>query len=438
MRISPEDRDILRLAIPALGALAAEPLFVLADSAIVGRLGTDALAGLGAAGAILTTVVGLCVFLAYGTTASVARLIGAGHPRRALTVGVDGCWLAVVLGLVLAMLGWVLAEPLIRALGARGMAASHAVDYLHASLPGLPGMLLVLAATGVLRGQSDARTPLRVAVTGALANIPLNWLLVYPAGFGVAGSGLGTAVVQLAMAAALAHRVTTQARAIGARLTPDLPGIVASARTGAPLLIRTLALRVALLGTTGVAAQLGATGLAAHQVTMAVWSFLALSLDAIAIAAQTLTGLALGAGDAARARSVLRRMVGWGCGFGIVVALALLAVHRLLPGLFSTDPAVQSAISLALVVAAVGQPISGYVFVLDGVLMGAGDGRFLAVASILCLLGYLPALWAVDRFAPASSGIGWLWAAFAIWFLVLRAATLGWRQRQGGWTRVGG
>ena len=144
-RVGP--REVLGLAVPAFLALVAEPLFLMVDAAVVGRLGVVPLAGLGAASSVLLTAAGVFVFLAYGTTASVARLIGAGHPRRALTVGVDGCWLAVVLGLVLAMLGWVLAEPLIRALGARGMAASHAVDYLHASLPGLPGMLLVLAAS---------------------------------------------------------------------------------------------------------------------------------------------------------------------------------------------------------------------------------------------------------------------------------------------------
>lgn len=437
MRLPPADREILRLAIPALGALIAEPLFVLADSAIVGRLGTDSLAGLGAAGAILTTTVGLCVFLAYGTTASVARLIGAGDPRRALQVGVDGCWLAVLLGVVLAVLGWTLSGPMLSALGARGTVADQAQAYLHASLPGLPGMLLVLAATGVLRGQADARTPLRVAVTGALANIPLNWLLVYPADLGVAGSGLGTAVIQLAMGAVLLRAVTTQARAAGATLSPDLAGIVASARTGVPLLIRTAALRVALLATTAVAAHLGAEQLAAHQVTMALWSFLALALDAIAIAAQTLTGTALGAGDDARARATLRRMVIWGCGFGVLTGVVLLATHTLLPGLFTPDPAVQSAIALALVVAAVGQPIAGYVFVLDGVLMGAGDGRFLAVGSLVSMAGYLPLLWLVDRYAPASSAIGWLWAAFGIGFIALRALTLAWRQHQGDWTRLG-
>lgn len=427
------NRQILRLAVPSLGALVAEPLFVLADSAIVGRLGTTALAGLAAAAAVLSTTVSLCVFLAYGTTAAVARHVGAGAPRRALAVGVDGCWLAAGLGAGLAVLGELTAAPLVHAIGARGEVAHQALGYLHTGLPGLPGMLVVLAATGVLRGRADARTPLRVATTGALVNIPVNWLLVYPLGLGVTGSGLGTAMVQVGMAAALLNPIRREARRLGVPLRPDRHGVLQAARTGTPLLIRTLALQAGLLATTMTATRLGDTGLAAHQVAISVWTFLALALDAIAIAAQTLTGTALGAGDTALARAILTRLTRWGIGFGVLSGVILYAGHALLPGLFTADPAVRDAIGVALAAAALGQPVAGYVFVLDGVLMGAGDGRYLALASILALAGYLPVLLLITHH---WHGIGPLWIAFAIAYPAWRALTLAWRQRQGGWTKL--
>jgi putative MATE family efflux protein len=194
-------RQILALALPALGALVAEPLFVLADSAIVGHLGPAQLAGLGTAGAALNTLVNVCVFLAYGTTAQVSRLIGAGRRRDALARGVDGMYLAAGLGIALAVVGAVCAGPIVRGLGAGAQAAPYAATYLRVSSLGLPGMLVVLAATGLLRGLHDMRTPLLVAIAAAVLNTLANWVLVYPCGFGIAGSAAGTASVQTAMAA---------------------------------------------------------------------------------------------------------------------------------------------------------------------------------------------------------------------------------------------
>jgi len=187
------DREILRLAVPAFGALVAEPLFLLTDSAIVGRLGTVPLAGLGVAGALLATAVGVFVFLAYGTTAAVARRVGAGDLRGAVADGMDGVWLAALLGIVVAALAGVLAVPLVAAFGPSGPVAEQAVTYLRWSLPGLPAMLVVLAATGVLRGLQDTRTPLVVAACGAAANAVLSLGLVHGAGLGIAGSAAGTA-----------------------------------------------------------------------------------------------------------------------------------------------------------------------------------------------------------------------------------------------------
>lgn len=432
------DREILRLAVPAFGALVAEPLFLLADSAIVGRLGTLPLAGLGVAGAALATAVGLFVFLAYATTSAVARRYGAGDLRAALAQGVDGLWLAAGLGVVTAAAGVVAAPAAVAALGASDAVAPYAVTYLRWSLPGLPAMLVVLAATGVLRGLQDTRTPLVVAVAGAGGNVVLNWALVHGAGMGIAGSALGTVIAQVAMAAAVVTVVVRGARALGAPLRPHPGGIRRAGRSGVPLVVRTLTLRAALLVTTYVAARQGDVALAAHQVVATVWTFLAFALDAVAIAGQAITGRALGAGDAAGARAATTRMLQWGVGAGVVLGAALLAASPWVGQLFTPDPGVQAAIAAALVVAALAQPLAGWVFVLDGVLIGAGDGRYLAVAGLITLVAYVPFALAVLALAPGGRpGLVWLWVAFGAGFMAARAVTLGLRARSDAWLVTG-
>ncbi len=438
MATDGESRRILALAVPAFGALVAEPLFLLADSAIVGRLGTTPLAGLGIAGAVLSTAVNVFIFLAFGTTASVARRLGAGDLRAALAQGVDGLWLAAALGVATAAAAWPAAPWLVGLFGAGTDVAEQAVTYLRWSLPGLPAMLVVLAATGVLRGLLDTRTPLVVAATGAVANAGLNVLLVHGVGLGIAGSGAGTALAQIGMAAAVGTVVVRGARRHGAPLRPDRAGILASGRTGVPLLVRTLALRAALLLTTYAATAKGPTALAAHQVATNVWFLLALALDAIAIAAQALTGAALGAGDVARTRATTARMVRWGLGGGAVLGVALLATHRVVPALFTADPEVRTALAAALVVVAVTQPLSGYVFVLDGVLIGAGDGRYLALAGVVQVLLYAPLALLVAAGAPdGTPGLVWLWVSFAVGYMLARAVFLGLRARSDAWLVTG-
>jgi len=432
------DREILRLAVPAFGALVAEPLFLLADSAIVGRLGTEPLAGLGVAGALLGSAIGIFVFLAYGTTAAVARRVGAGDLRSAVADGVDGVWLAALLGVVVAALGFAFAGPLVAAFGASGEVAVQAVTYLRWSLPGLPAMLVVLAATGILRGLQDTRTPLVVAAGGAVANAVLSVALVHGAGMGIAGSGLGTVLAQVGMAGAFLVVVVRAARRTGASLRPDARGIARVGLVGVPLLVRTLTLRAALLVTTYVAVAQGDAQLAAHQVAMAVWGFLALALDAVAIAGQALTGRALGARDAEGARALTRRMVVWGAGAGVVFGVLLLAGRGLLAPLFSPEPEVQSALVAVLVVVALTQPLAGWVFVLDGVLIGAGDGRYLAVAGLWTLVAFLPLAGLVlVASVSGTSGLMWLWVAFAGGFMLARAVTLTIRARGNAWLVLG-
>lgn len=189
-------REIVRLAVPAFLALIAEPLFLLADSAIVGHLGTAPLAGLGVASAVLLTAANLFIFLAYGTTAAVARRLGAGDLRSALSSGIDGLWLAVLLGLLAAVALATFAAPFADLFGASGEATGQAVTYLGISAAGLPCMLVVLAATGVLRGLQDTRTPLVASVIGFTANAVLSFLLVHPVGLGIAGAAWGTSTLR--------------------------------------------------------------------------------------------------------------------------------------------------------------------------------------------------------------------------------------------------
>ncbi|KUJ67906.1 MATE family efflux transporter [Streptomyces albus subsp. albus] len=427
------DREIIALAVPAFAALVAEPLFVMVDSAIVGHLGTPQLAGLGVAAALLTTTVYLFVFLAYATTAAVARRLGAGDLPGALRQGLDGIWLALLLGLVLISVALPAAPALVDLFGASGTAAPYAVSYLRISSLGIPAMLVVLAATGVLRGLQDTRTPLYVAIGGFTANTALNAGLVYGAGLGIAGSAWGTVLAQCAMAAAYLAVVVRGARRHGAALRPDLAGIRACAQAGAPLLVRTLCLRAILLIATGVAARLGDTEIAAHQIVLTLWSLLAFALDAIAIAGQAIIGRYLGAGDAAGARAACRRMVRWGIASGVVLGLLVVASRPLFTPLFTGDQAVRDALLPALLVVALAQPVSGIVYVLDGVLMGAGDGPYLAWAMIATLAVFAPVALLVPT---VGGGLTALWWTMAL-MMAARMVSLWLRARSGRWIVTG-
>lgn len=427
------DREIVALAVPAFGALVAEPLFVMADSAIVGHLGTAQLAGLGVASALLMTAVGVFVFLAYATTAAVARRVGAGDLRAAIRQGMDGIWLAVLIGAAVIAVALPTAPDLMELFGASDTAAPYAITYLRISAFGIPAMLVVLASTGILRGLQDTKTPLYVAVGGFVANAVLNAALVYGAGLGIAGSAWGTVLAQCGMAAVYLYVVIRGARKHGASLRPDVTGIRACAQAGTPLLIRTLSLRAILLIATAVAARLGDADMAAHQIILSLWSLLAFALDAIAIAGQAIIGRYLGADDAQGAREACRRMVQWGLVTGVVLCLLVLAARPLFLPLFSSDSGVQDVALPALVMVAASQPICGIVFVLDGVLMGAGDGPYLAWAMLLTLAVFTP----VALLVPVlGGGLTALWGAMTL-MMAVRMLTLWLRSRSGRWIVTG-
>ncbi|MGN9786249.1 MATE family efflux transporter [Nonomuraea sp. ZG12] len=432
MPITTQDREILRLAVPAFGALVAEPLFLLADYAIVGHgLGTTAVGALGVAGAVLTTLVNLCVFLAYGTTASVARQTGAGNHDRAMRSGVDGIWLALAIGAAVIVVCWPLAPAVVDLFGAVPHQAEQAVTYLRISLLGTPGMLVVLAGTGVLRGLQDTATPLLVAVGSFALNAVLNAWFVLGLGWGIAGSAWGTVLAQTLGAAVYVSVVVRAARRLRTPLRPDPSGVRQAGTAGLALLIRTICLRIVLLVAITIATRMGQAELAAYAIATQIWTMMAFTLDAIAIAGQAITGRALGAGDTVATRAATRRMVVWGVWSGTVLTLVVLAVRPLLPGLFDADPQVTAQLLAVLWPVALFQPICGVVFVLDGVLIGAGDQRYLAWAGVWTTLAYLPA-----AFVAAEHGIVALWCALGVW-MAARLVTLGRRAMGSAWLVTG-
>ncbi|MEO6827381.1 MAG: MATE family efflux transporter [Microbacteriaceae bacterium] len=432
------DREILRLAVPALGALVAEPLFLLADSAMVGHLGAEPLAGLGIASAVLQTIIGLMIFLAYSTTPAVARQLGAGNTRAAVSTGISSSWLALAIGVVLAIAGWATAPWLAGLFGATAEVAEHASAYLAISMFGLPAMLLVFAASGLLRGLQDTRTPLLVAGIGFAANIVLNFLFMYGLGLGFVGSAIGTVVAQWGMALSYAVVIATHARRVGAPLFAYRVGIRGTIGSGGWLLLRTASLRAAILLAVLVATRMGSNELAAFQVVMTIFATLAFALDALAIAAQALVGLGLGAADVLTVRAILTRCLQWGIGSGVAMGAIVAVLSPIAGAAFTNDAAVAGMLPLALVIIGVGAPLSGYVFVLDGVLIGAGDMRYLALTGITNVAAFVPLAAAVWLWAPTGvAGLAWLVAAFAIGYIGARAVTLGLRARGSRWMVTG-
>lgn len=435
---SPLDRDIRRLALPALGALVAEPMFLLTDTALVGHLGSAQLGGLSVASAVLQTAVGLLIFLAYSTTPTVARWLGVGNRARAVAAGIDGVWLAIALG-VLLILGGIPATPwLISLFGPDPSITEYANQYLAISILGLPALLITFAASGLLRGLQDTRTPLIVAVAGFAANALLNVVFIYGFGWGLAGSAIGTVVASWAMAIAYVVMITVIARKERARVRPHLSGMLVAGHSGAWLLLRTASLRAAMLATIFVAAGIGVPELATVQIALTIFATLAFVLDALAIAGQAMIGKELGASDVPRARAITRRLIELGVGGGIVLGLVIVAMSPWVGLIFSTDPEVRTGLAALLPVLALGIPIAGFVFVLDGVLIGAGDARYLALTGLVNLAVYLPLLWWVEAASlTAEPALLALWFAFGLGYIGARAVTLGLRARGDRWLITG-
>jgi MATE family, multidrug efflux pump len=432
-RRSDHDRDILRLAVPAFGALVAEPLYLLADTAIVGNLGVRPLGGLAIAGIVLTAVFGIFNFLAYSTTGAVARQLGAGNTRAAAEQGIDGIWLAAGLGLLLALAGLLLAPVIVDVMGASASVRPFALTYLRISLLGAPFMLIALAGAGYLRGMQDTKTTLIIAIAANTLNLGLELLLVYGLDRGIAGSAWGTVAAQVVAALAFLMIVRRSARREGAGIRPRASGVRNTAVVGSHLIVRTGSLLFALLLTTAVAARISDVAVAAHQIAFQIWTFLALTLDAIAIAGQALVGRFLGASDDLGAKAASRRMLEWGVGVGLLLGALTALLRPVLVPLFTDDRAVQSLAEQVLWFVAALQPLAGAVFVLDGILIGAGDSRYLAAAMAIATFVYVPLVGAVSAL---DAGLIALWAAFSLW-VVARLVGMGGRFATDRWAVTG-
>ena len=432
------DRRIAALAFPALGALIVEPLLLTLDAVFIGHLGAAPLAGLAIASAVLQTAVGLMIFLAYSTTPMVARRRGAGNVRGAVQAGIDGLWLALGIGVVVGATLWAVAAPVVRAFGADSATTAQALAYLTVSCLGVPAMLLVFAATGLLRGLQDTRTPLYVATVGFSANALLNWWFIYGLGWGISGSAWGTVVAQWGMVAVYVVVVAGHARRAGANWLPHRDGLSQAGRSGGWLFIRTLGLRAAFLATVFAATSHGTEATAAYQVVFTIFSTAAFALDALAIAAQALIGDALGARDATAAKAVVSRTILWGLVAGGLIGAALALGSPAVGRAFTSDAGVLELLPPALIVLGLSLPLGGFVFVLDGVLMGAGDARYLAWTSLVNLAVYLPVLWLASRLTPGgTTALVAIVASFMIVFMLARATTLGLRAKSGRWIVLG-
>lgn len=425
--------EILRLAVPAFGALVVQPLFTLVDAVIVATLGTTSLAALGAGAQVFTTVTGLAVFLAYGTTAVVARRVGAGQVAAGITDGIEGVALGLAIGIAATAGTWLLGPALLAGIGTSPATTPEALAYLRTVSLGFPFALAAMAGVGVLRGLQDTATTLWVTLASVGTNLALSAYLVLVAGWGITGSAWATVLAEVLAAGLFLAELARRAARHGASLKPSSAGVLVAARGAVPLFWRTVALRAVFVLAIVVAARLGDSELAAYYVTFTVWYVLALGMDALAIAGQALLGRHLGAGRAGTAREITWQMMRWGVWLGVVLMAAVLAGRTWVPSLFGDDLSVQAMVASALVVVALQQPLAGVVFVLDGVLLGAGDARFLAWAQVVALAAFTPAaawVW------WAQAGVTQLWMALTV-FMLARAATFLWRVRGSAWLVTG-
>lgn len=408
----PRDREILSLALPALGALIAEPLYVLGDTAIVGHLGTVSLAGLAVAGLLLSELLGFTTFLEYGTTSRAARLYGAGDQRAALDVGVQATWLALAMGMLMVVVIELVAAPAVQLVaGGATPAAAEGLTWLRIAALGSPFVLVTAAAQGWLRGFQDTRTPLYVLAAANLGSISLSLLLIRGLGFGIEGSAIANVAAQAASGLLFLALLVRR----GAPLVPSWHRIRAQLRAAGDLSVRTLAFMVAFTVAAGVAARMGDAQLAAHQIGVQIWVFCALFLDSTAIAAQALIGRLLGAGAIEVAARLARRLLIAGLGLGLAFAGVLVAGHALLPAIFSGDPVVRGQAAHLWPWLVLMMPVNGVLFALDGVLLGAGDLRFMRNVTVAgALLGYLPLTVATAHFGWGLMGI-WLGLSAFIW-----------------------
>ncbi|TCO56751.1 MATE family efflux transporter [Actinocrispum wychmicini] len=423
-------RRLLSLAVPALVVLAAEPLYLLVDTAVVGHLGAVPLAGLSVAVVLMSQVSNLLTFLSYGTTATAARLYGAGRRTEAVAEGVQATWLAVVVGMALVVVGQVAARPVADLLAGSSEVADATVGWLRIGLFGWPLVLITMAGNGWMRGVQDTARPLRYVLAGNGISALLCPILVHVVGWGLTGSAIANVVAQVISAAMFIRALMAEQ----VSLRPSPSKMRAQLSMGRDLLLRGIAFQASHISATTVAAHMSTATVGAHQIVLQLWNFLGLVLDSLAIAAQSLVGESLGASDERHARSVAWQVAGYGLIFGSALGVVFALLAGVLPHAFTTDPAVLAEVPHAWWFFVALQPICGVVFALDGVLVGAGDAAFMRNSTLLAAFaGFLPLIWAAYLFGWGLVGI---WAGLSA-FLVVRLVAVVSRTRSGRWAVVG-
>lgn len=427
-------RRILGLALPALGVLAAEPLYLLFDAAVVGRLGALPLAGLAVGGLVLAQVSTQLTFLSYGTTARAARMHGAGRERDAVGEGVQATWLALVLGVLIVGVMQVLCGPILSVVGGGGDIASEATSWFRIAVLGVPFVLVSLAGNGWMRGVQDTARPLRYVLAGIGLSSLLCPLLVHGLlGFPLMGLH-GSAVANVLGQTVAGVFFIVAALKAGAPLRPSWSIMRAQLILGRDLVLRSLAFQACFLSAAAVASRFGAASVAANQVVLHMWNLVSLTLDSLAIAAQTLVGAALGRSDIGGATRLGWRLTIWSTVFAVVLAAAFAGGYSVIPSLFTTDGSVIESMHSIWWIFVVIVPIAGVVFALDGVLLGAGDAAFLRSATLVCaLVGFLPSIWMALAFDWGLRGI---WFGLGIFVTLRMIAVLG-RTLSGKWALVG-
>jgi putative MATE family efflux protein len=424
------DRDILKLAIPALGALAAEPTYLLVDTAIVGHLGTTQLAALALSSAFLMSAFWVFNFLAYGSTAQISRLHGSGDDEQIGVIVAQGLWLALGIGFALVILGELFTPQIISLMQGTGEVAVKAETYMRISFLGAPFVMIVLAGEGWARGVQKMSVPLKILIVSNIVNVVLELVFVFGLDWDIAGSAWGTVIAQAGAAAAfgvvLLRAAKGQLEIVWAKMKPLL-------QVGRDLMIRTGSILATFVIITALLASKGEAGLAANQVLQQLDVFIALALDSIAVAAQSLVGSRLGAFEVEDAREYARRVTRMCAYAGVAVAAILAIGHTLIPQAFTNDAAVLAQVARVWWLFCFFNLFSALVFGWDGVLMGAGDMRFLMWGM---LAGAVVCLSIAFVLIGNGHGIVGAWVAFTA-LNGVRFLTNGWRVRGNRWAVPG-
>ncbi|MBD2102937.1 MATE family efflux transporter [Leptolyngbya sp. FACHB-261] len=408
---SPFDREIVALALPALGTLAIDPLLSMVDTAMVGRLGTLQLGALAVATVVFAVMFVGFNFLSYSTTAQVARYYGAEVPDKVGIYTVQALYLALGLGILLAGLGWWFAPQIAQVMGVQPNNFDYFLAYFRWRVLAAPAFMLLMVGHGFYRGIQNLRVPLWVVLAVNLINGGLDYLLIYPLHQGIAGAAIATLIAQvvgaLAFVGLMFGGATGHLYHLRSALNVRWQQMRELVRVSGDLFFRSAAIQVSFVVASASAAHMGAVTVAAHQVGMELWVFLAMVVDAIAIAGQSLIGRYLGAGEPQRAYKVGLRMTQWGIALGFVLMGVFWLLRDLLPHLFTSDPRVLHTIASIFLFVVCFQPINSLVFVLDGILIGAGDTRFLRRAATAGALAYIPL---------ALAALTWGWGLPGVWF----------------------